>query len=111
MPPYYIFKTCKLISADRTFWHASFPVAIPISAPIPNSPPSANWVDAFVITIALSTSAKNRSARFLFCVMMDSVWPELYLLICSIAVSKFSTIFIDKIASKYSVDQSPHLPS
>ena len=31
------------------------PVAIPISAPNPNSPPSANCVEAFHITIALST--------------------------------------------------------
>src|SRR3546814_4718561 len=37
-------------------------VAIPISAPSPNSPPSANWVEAFHITIAESTRARNDSA-------------------------------------------------
>ena len=34
---------------------------MPISAPSPNSPPSANWVEALTITIALSTSARKRS--------------------------------------------------
>jgi hypothetical protein len=32
---------------------------MPISAPSPNSPPSANWVEALTITIALSTSARK----------------------------------------------------
>jgi hypothetical protein len=34
----------------------SLPVAMPISAPNPNSPPSANWVEALCSTMALSTS-------------------------------------------------------
>src|SRR5262249_5715495 len=38
------------------------PVAMPISAPKPNSPPSANWVEALCSTIAESTSFKNFSA-------------------------------------------------
>src|SRR5262249_61089765 len=33
------------------------PVAMPISAPKPNSPPSANWVEALCNTIAESTSS------------------------------------------------------
>ena len=35
---------------------------MPISAPSPNSPPSANWLDALCITMALSTSARKRFA-------------------------------------------------
>jgi len=35
---------------------------MPISAPMPNSPPSANCVDALCSTIALSSSFKKRSA-------------------------------------------------
>ena len=38
------------------------PVAMPISAPMPNSPPSANWVEAFRIRIALSNRWKNLAA-------------------------------------------------
>jgi len=37
-------------------------VEMPISAPMPNSPPSANWVEALTRTMALSTSRRNRSA-------------------------------------------------
>ena len=33
---------------------------MPISAPKPNSPPSANWVEALCSTIAESTSSRNR---------------------------------------------------
>jgi SAM-dependent methyltransferase len=40
----------------------SLPVAMPISAPMPNSPPSANWVEALRIRIAESSRSKNRSA-------------------------------------------------
>src|SRR5262249_4971141 len=40
----------------------SRPVEMPISAPMPNSPPSANWVEALCSTMALSISARNRSA-------------------------------------------------
>ena len=41
------------------------PVAMPISAPKPNSPPSANWVEALCRTMALSTSCRNFSAAAL----------------------------------------------
>jgi hypothetical protein len=37
-------------------------VAMPISAPKPNSPPSANWVEALTRTMAESTRAMKRSA-------------------------------------------------
>src|ERR1700719_4347967 len=49
------------------------PVAMPISAPKPNSPPSANCVEALCITMAESTSFKIRSADALFSVTMQSV--------------------------------------
>src|ERR1019366_2376818 len=49
------------------------PVAMPISAPKPNSPPSANWVEALCITMAESTSFKKRSAAAGFSVTMQSV--------------------------------------
>ncbi len=50
---------CSAPTAPRA---CILPVAMPISAPMPNSPPSANWVEAFRIRIALSNPAKNRSA-------------------------------------------------
>ena len=49
------------------------PVAMPISAPMPNSPPSANWVEALTITMALSTSRRKVSAVAAFSVMIQSV--------------------------------------
>src|SRR5262249_15618998 len=49
------------------------PVAMPISAPKPNSPPSANCVDALCNTIAESTSRRNLSAACWSSVMMASV--------------------------------------
>src|SRR5918999_4080783 len=35
-------------------------VEMPTSAPMPNSPPSANWVEALCMTMALSTAARKR---------------------------------------------------
>jgi farnesyl diphosphate synthase len=52
------------------------PVAMPISAPKPNSPPSANCVEALCSTIAESTSFRNRSAAAASSVTMQSVWCE-----------------------------------
>ena len=52
------------------------PVAMPISAPKPNSPPSANWVEALCSTIAESTSARKRSAAAASSVTIASVWCE-----------------------------------
>ena len=52
------------------------PVAMPISAPMPNSPPSANWVEALRITMAASMRARKRAAVASFSVRMASVWPE-----------------------------------
>src|SRR5579872_2167946 len=54
----------------------SRPVEMPISAPMPNSPPSANWVEALIRTIALSTSFKNFSAAVFSSVTIASVWCE-----------------------------------
>ena len=52
------------------------PVAMPISAPKPNSPPSANCVEALCSTIAESTSLRNFSAAFWSAVTIASVWCE-----------------------------------
>src|SRR5262245_9750325 len=49
------------------------PVAMPISPPMPNSPPSANWVEALCSTIALLTRARNSSAALRSSVAMASV--------------------------------------
>src|SRR3954469_3648276 len=50
------------------------PVAMPISAPKPNSPPSANWVEALWSTIAESTSARKRSAAAGSAATIDTGW-------------------------------------
>ncbi|MNT37562.1 hypothetical protein D3C72_1737030 [compost metagenome] len=47
---------------------------MPISAPSPYSKPSANRVLAFTITLAESTSRKNRWACTWLVVRMASVW-------------------------------------
>src|SRR4030095_9676534 len=52
------------------------PVAMPISAPKPNSPPSANCVVALCSTIAESTSLRNLSAAAWSAVTIASVWCE-----------------------------------
>ena len=46
---------------------------MPISPPKPNSPPSANWVEALTRTMALSTPLAKRSAASASVVMMASV--------------------------------------
>src|SRR3984893_13162839 len=51
-------------------------VELPISAPMPNSPPSANWVEALTSTMALSTSRRKRSATAVSSVTIASVWCE-----------------------------------
>src|SRR5918996_2048333 len=50
----------------------SLPVAMPISAPMPNSPPSANWVEALRIRIALSSRSKKHAAALSSSVRMQS---------------------------------------
>ena len=57
-----IFEGCELLDARPGPRAWKRPVAMPISAPMPNSPPSANWVEALCSTMALSTRARNRSA-------------------------------------------------
>ena len=54
----------------------NFPVAMPISAPKPNSPPSANWVEALCSTIAESTSLRNFCAALASSVTIASVWCD-----------------------------------
>jgi len=50
--------------------------AMPISAPKPNSPPSANWVEALCSTIAESTWPLRISRRGLVVGDDASVWCE-----------------------------------
>src|SRR5215475_14168225 len=82
------------------------PVAMPISAPKPNSPPSANWVEALCSTIAESISLRNFSAAALSSVTIESVWCEPYRSMCAMAASTPSTTLAEMTASRYSVDQS-----
>ena len=84
----------------------SLPVEIPISAPMPNSPPSANWVEALTSTIALSTSLMNFSAASASSVMMASVWSEPCVPMNPMASSMPSTSFTATMLSRYSVSQS-----
>jgi hypothetical protein len=49
---------------------------MPISAPRPSSPPSANRVDALIMTVDESTSRTKRSPASRSLVMIDSVWLE-----------------------------------
>ena len=84
----------------------SRPVAMPISAPMPNSPPSANWVDALCSTMALSRRARKRSAVAWSSATMQSVCCEPYLRMWAMAASTPSTVFTAMMASRYSVDQS-----
>src|SRR5262245_13644679 len=85
------------------------PVAMPISAPKPNSPPSANCVEALCRTIAESTSRKNFSAATGSSVTIESVWCEPWRSTCAIAASTPSTTLAEMTASRYSVDQSSSL--
>ena len=52
-------------------------VEMPISAPMPNSPPSENWVEALCITTALSIAVMKRRAASASSVRIASVWCEL----------------------------------
>src|SRR3546814_1161659 len=52
------------------------PVAMQISPPKPNSPPSANCVEALCRMIALSSRFMNSAAWAAFSVRMASVWLE-----------------------------------
>src|SRR5690606_10628309 len=52
------------------------PVAMPISPPKPNSPPSANWVEALWTRIAESISLKNLSTTARSSAITASVWWE-----------------------------------
>src|SRR5689334_25382611 len=87
----------------------SLPVPIPISAPMPNSAPSANWVEAFHSTIAESSAERKRSAAALSSVTMLSVWREPYFSMCAMASSTPLTAFTAMTASRYSFGQSSSL--
>ncbi len=79
---------------------------MPISPPKPNSPPSANWVEALCRTIAESTSARNRAAAAGSSVTIASVWWLPWAAMWRIAPATPSTCAAAQIASRYSVSQS-----
>ena len=54
----------------------SFWVELPISAPIPNSPPSVKRVEALTYTQAASTPSWNARADAVSRVRIASEWPE-----------------------------------
>ena len=81
-------------------------VDIPTSAPNPNSPPSANCVEALWMAIELLILDKNFFAVFLFFVTIESVWEEPYLFIWFMASSTPLTLFTEIIGERYSVCQS-----
>ena len=86
-------------------------VEIPISPPNPNSPPSANWVDALCTAIELFILLKNIWAVFLLFVIILSVWNVPYFEIWFIASPTFDTDFTEIFESRYSVLQSFSLAS
>src|SRR5204863_3999394 len=69
----------------------SFCVEFPISAPIPNSPPSVNRVEALTYTHAASTPRWNARAACTSRVTIASECPDPCSLTCSIASSSEST--------------------
>ena len=79
---------------------------MPTSAPNPNSPPSANCVDALWIAIELLILKRNFLAVFLFFVTIESVWEEPYWFIWSIAFVTPFTLFTEIMGERYSVSQS-----
>ena len=79
---------------------------MPISAPNPYSKPSAKRVLAFTITLAESTSRKNRCAWPWSLVMMASVWWLLKVLMWAMASSRPATTLMLMMGARYSVAQS-----
>ena len=84
----------------------SFWVELPISAPIPNSPPSVNRVDALTYTQAASTPSWNARADCVSRVTIASEWPLPWALMCAIASSTESTTPTASSSARYSVSQS-----
>src|SRR3569833_3190254 len=68
-------QSCSSHTGPRAW---NLPVAMPISPPNPNSPPSANWVEALCSRMALSISVKKRSTDAGSSEMIASVWFDPY---------------------------------
>src|SRR5690606_7519930 len=66
-------QSCSSPTGPRAW---NLPVAMPISPPKPNSPPSANCVEALWRRMALSISVKKRATDAGSSVMIASVWCE-----------------------------------
>ena len=65
---------------------------MPISAPIPNCPPSVKRLDALTMTTAASTSATNRLAAERLSVTITSVCIDPLTRMCSSASSRSATV-------------------
>ena len=81
-------------------------VDIPTSAPKPNSPPSANCVEALWTAIELLMLDRNFLAVFLFLVTIESVCEDPYLFIWFIASSTPLTLFTEIVDERYKVSQT-----
>lgn len=81
-------------------------VEMPISAPRPNSPPSAKRVEQLTRRLAESRSETKRWAEVSEEVTMASVWREPYRRMCAQASSSESTTLTARMRSRYSALQS-----
>src|SRR5712692_5319115 len=81
-------------------------VETPISAPMPNWPPSTSRVEAFTSTAAASTSRVKRRACSRSLVTIASASPVPCRRMCARAASRSSTTRTARIRSRYSVSQS-----
>src|SRR5439155_6567998 len=98
---YEVISTSAIGPRACSFW-----LEMPISAPKPNSPPSAKRVEALTMTHAESTSREKRSAADGSSVTIASVWLVPWTLIRSIASSKLPTTPTARMRSRYSASQS-----
>src|SRR5581483_1771080 len=89
----------------------SFWVELPISAPIPNSQPSVNRVDALTYTQAASTPSWKARAASVSRVTIASECPEPHRLMCSMASSTEPTTRTASFSAWYSVAQSSSVAS
>src|SRR3989338_8306409 len=83
----------------------SLSVEMPISAPMPNCPPSVSLVEALTYTAAESTSLVNLLAWVMFSVTMASEWLEPYRAMWSMAAPTEGTTLTARMRSRYSAYQ------
>lgn len=78
---------------------------MPISAPRPNSPPSANWVEAFQGDCAVDRGEELPATVASSATIASVRGREPWRAICATAASMLSTIATEAIASRYLVSQ------